>query len=126
MNLDAATATLRLLAAVAGVPNADSVTVKIAPSKGAGAYRKGWFRATALGWTSSIGANGIFDTAPSAEAAADLLLRRARLLAEHAVEGAKTNATHLTLAAQAATTAASNAEVDAYVRGQMLASLGTE
>jgi hypothetical protein len=31
-----------------------------------------------------------------------------------------------TLAAQAATTAAANAEVDAYVRGQMLASLGTE
>lgn len=114
---------LRLLAAVAGVPNPDAITIKLAPSKGTGAYRKGWFRATASGWTSSLGSEGVSDTAPSAEAAVDLLLRRARLLAEYAVEAAKKNATRLTLAAQAATTAAANAETDAETRCLMLASI---
>ena len=33
MNLDAATATLRALALVAGVPNADSVTITVTPYK---------------------------------------------------------------------------------------------
>jgi hypothetical protein len=123
MNIPEATAVLRTLATVAGVENPDAITVKLAPSKGAGAYRKGWYRATASGWTSSLGSDGISDTAPSAEAAVDLLLRRAKLLAEYAVEGARKNATRLTLAAQAATTAAANAEADAEMRRLMLASL---
>jgi hypothetical protein len=52
MNLDAATAAIRLLATAAGVANADAVTITLSPYKGNGerSFMKGAKLATATGW----------------------------------------------------------------------------
>ena len=125
MNIAEATAVLRTLAAVAGIAGSDSVTVTLAPYKGHGerSYRKGWRVATAVGWQSDFRRDGIGEEAPSDDAAIDGLVQRARHFAECALERAKHDAAMLTLTAQAATTAAANAEADAEMRRLMLASL---
>lgn len=97
MNLDAATATLRLLAAVAGVPNADAVTVTVTPYKGNGerTFMKGAKVATATGWNQRVatayGPARVF--VPNAEgrdegAAIENLVAKCRELASSALDAA--------------------------------------
>lgn len=126
MNLDAATATIRALAAVAGVPNADSVTIAIKPYKGVGerTFNKGRVTAIAVGWPSGYQREQLASNCSADDGAAvDELLRYAKQRAQAAVDAAKREAERLSDVARAATTAAANAEADAETRRLMLASL---
>ena len=126
MNIPEAERILRILAAVAGEPNADSVSITLAPYKGPGewSFNKGRRVATAVGWPSGYRSEQLTTSACADDGAAvDELLRYARQRAQAAVDTAKRDAERLTLAAQAATTAAANAEAEAETRRLMLASL---
>lgn len=121
MNLDAATATLRALAIVAGVPNADSVTITVTPYKGYGerSHRKGWRVATAVGWpsrdfpsdrrSSQLTTDEFADDA----AAVDELVRIANLWAEFTIEDATAEEQRLLDEARKATEAAKALNVEA-------------
>ena len=97
MNLDAAIATLRVLAAVAGVPNPDAVTIAVTPYKGVGerTFNKGAKVATATGWNQRL-ATGYGPTrvfVPAAEGrdeagAVETLVAKCRELAASALDAA--------------------------------------
>mgnify|MGYP003560018745 CR=1 FL=1 len=95
MNLDAATATLRLLAAVAGVPNPDSVSITVTPYKGNGerTFMKGAKVATATGWNQRLAtaygpARAVGPNADGRDegAAVENLVVKCRALAESALD----------------------------------------
>lgn len=125
MNLDAATQTLRLLATVAGVPNADAVTIKLAPYRGPGerSYKKGRRVATAVGWPTGYQSEQFASSGADDAAAVEELLRITKRRAQSAVDGAKYEAARLSDVARDATTAAANAEAEAETLRLMLASL---
>ncbi len=129
MNIPEAERILRILAAVAGEPNADSVTITHAPYRGPGerSFNKGHRIATALGWPSGYRSEQLASSACANDGAAvDELLRYARQRAQAAVDAAKRDAERLSGVARTATTAAANAEADAETRRLMLASLDAE
>lgn len=97
MSLDAATAALRALALVAGVPNADSVTITVTPYRGNGerTFMKGAKVATATGWNQRVatayGPARVF--VPNTEgrdegAAIENLVLKCRALAESVLDDA--------------------------------------
>jgi hypothetical protein len=128
MNLDAATATLRILASVAGVPNADSVSITLAPYKGNGerTFMKGAKVATATGWNQRVatayGPARVF--VPNAEgrdevAAVENLVVKCRALAESVLDDAIAEEKRLLDEARAAIEATKALNVEA--RRAMLA-----
>jgi hypothetical protein len=116
MNLDDATATLRILATAAGVANPDAVTITLSPYKGNGerTFMKGAKVATATGWGQRLvtvygPTRSLF--APSAEgrdeeAAIAALVTKCREWAESALDAAIADEQRLLDEARKATEAA--------------------
>ena len=128
MNLDAAIATLRVLAAVAGVPNADAVSIAVTPYKGNGerTFMKGAKVATATGWNQRVatayGPARVF--VPNADgrdevAAVENLVVKCRALAESVLDDAIAEEKRLLDEARAAIEATKALNVEA--RRAMLA-----
>ncbi len=114
MNLDAATATLRALAAIAGVPNPDAVSIAVTPYKGHSArVHRGWRTATAMGWPSGTRRPGLYAAAASEEAAINALVSHARFVAEYALVCAAAKEQRLLGEARKATEAAAALNVEA-------------
>ncbi len=129
MNLDAATATLRVLAAVAGIANPDSVSITVTPYKGNGerSFMKGAKVATATGWVHRVvtGYGPARSFVPSEEgrdegAAVEALVAKCRGLAEFDLSAAIAEEQRLLDEARKATVAAAALNVDAR-RAAMLA-----
>lgn len=129
MNLDAATATLRVLAAVAGIANPDSVSITTTPYKGNGerSFMKGAKVATATGWNQRVatayGPARVF--VPNADgrdevAAVENLVVKCRALAETMLDDAIAEEKRLLDEARAAIEATKALNVEAR-RAAMLA-----
>ena len=122
MNIADATATLRALALVAGVPNPDAVTITITPYRGNGerTFMKGAKVATATGWNQRVatayGPARVF--VPDAEgrdeaAAIENLVVKCRALAESVLDDAVAEEKRLLDEARAAIEATKALNVEA-------------
>mgnify|MGYP003455452039 CR=1 FL=1 len=110
MNIDTATNTLRALAKVAGVPNAESITIALTPYKGVGSksYNKGFVVASAVGWRVNTYDSEVFarderDAASAIERLVDGARNRAESIvreAEHRADRLRCEATSAEVVAQ--------------------------